>query len=66
MDGNGIIYTRPPKICLCKDVSRQDIENSIKNGNRTIKALIEDTKASTGCGTCLPEVEKILNEILNH
>ncbi|MDH5721449.1 MAG: (2Fe-2S)-binding protein [Spirochaetia bacterium] len=53
-------YQRSEKVCLCKDVTEEEILNSIKNGNITVEAIADDTEATTGCGTCLPEVEKIL------
>jgi len=57
-------YVRPAKVCLCKSVSHQQIIDSIHRGNHTIEAIAADTLATTGCGTCKPQVQKILIETL--
>ena len=54
------IYQRPPKICLCKDVTLDEIVKSIEAGNNTVELIAKDTGATTGCGTCIDDVEGIL------
>ncbi|MDH4262914.1 MAG: (2Fe-2S)-binding protein [Spirochaetia bacterium] len=58
-------YVRPPKVCLCKSVTKEQIINSIHRGNHTLEAIAIDTLATTGCGTCKPQVQKILEDTLN-
>ncbi|EKR63290.1 2Fe-2S iron-sulfur cluster-binding domain protein [Leptospira weilii str. 2006001853] len=38
---------------------------SIRNGNNTLEKLMDDTGASTGCGTCINSIRKILARELN-
>jgi nitrite reductase (NADH) large subunit len=51
-------------ICVCKSVSKEKLIDSIRRGNHTIEAIAADTLATTGCGTCKPQVQKILEETL--
>jgi bacterioferritin-associated ferredoxin len=55
---------RPEKVCLCKGVSKDQIIASIHRGNHTIEAIAKDTTATTGCGTCKRQVQKILEDTL--
>jgi len=61
---DGLNFVRPPKVCLCKSVSKQQLIESIRRGNHTLEAIAADTLATTGCGTCKPQVQKILEETL--
>ncbi|WP_051061440.1 (2Fe-2S)-binding protein [Leptospira weilii] len=56
---------RPRKVCVCNQISEEDILTSIRNGNDTLQKLMDDTGASTGCGTCSNSVRKILARELN-
>jgi len=58
------IPMRPVLVCLCKSVSRDTIVASIKNGNHSVEMIAKDTLATTGCGTCRRQVEKLLEETL--
>ncbi len=48
-------------ICHCKQVSFGDIRRAMVNGVRTVDEIVEATGAGTGCGKCLPVIEKILS-----
>ena len=48
------------QVCNCNGVSKARIVASVKAGNRTLKALCDATKAGTGCGSCKPEVQLLL------
>jgi len=61
---NAYNYVRPAKVCLCKSVTRQQIIESIQRGHHTLESIAQDTLATTGCGTCKPQVKKILEETL--
>lgn len=49
-------------ICLCADVNEEKIRESIKSGNKCIDSLIDDLDVCTGCGMCLPDIQKMINE----
>ena len=53
---------RPRKLCLCKGVSRKDVEEAVHAGADTFRKLIEKTHATTGCGTCYHEVYAAFRE----
>ncbi|WP_297639098.1 (2Fe-2S)-binding protein [uncultured Clostridium sp.] len=50
-------------ICNCMNVSYIDIRKAMINGARTVEEIQEITKAGTGCGGCIPEIEKILASV---
>ncbi|AHM62061.1 Nitrate reductase, Nitrite reductase (NAD(P)H) [Flammeovirgaceae bacterium 311] len=52
-------------VCSCNNVGSDNIRNKIAEGNCSdLKTLCAQTGAGTGCGSCRPEVKKILNESL--
>jgi bacterioferritin-associated ferredoxin len=53
---------RPRKLCLCKGVSRADIQAAVRAGADTFPKLVEKTHATTGCGTCYHEVYAAFRE----
>ena len=52
------------QICSCNNVTKGDLNDAIKEGNKTIGDLKKCTKAGTSCGGCLPLVQGILNKAL--
>ena len=65
----GAIDTRLPpaqdipdaaRICDCNGVSKAQIIEAVLGGARSVQSVCEVTRASTGCGTCRPEVERIV------
>ena len=51
-------------ICLCFEVSREEIENAIREkGLKTVEEVGEATNAGTGCGGCQEQIQEILDEI---
>lgn len=50
-------------ICRCKNVSYVDIRKAMIAGARTLNEIKEIAGASTGCGRCAEEVEKILASV---
>ncbi len=48
------------QICNCNGVSKGAVINAVKKGCRSIKALCEATRAGTGCGSCKPQVNELL------
>lgn len=48
------------QICNCNGVSKGKIIEAVKAGNRSLKLVCEATRAGTGCSSCKPEVEALL------
>jgi NAD(P)H-dependent nitrite reductase large subunit len=48
------------RICDCNAVTKAEIIEAVLQGARTIGAVSERTRACTGCGSCRPEVERIV------
>lgn len=52
-------------VCHCFGVSNKKIEKAIlENGLRTLEDITNYTKAGGGCGSCIDEIETILEETL--
>jgi assimilatory nitrate reductase catalytic subunit len=50
-------------ICACKQVGKNTISQAIKEQNLTsVDQISACTKAGTGCGSCVPELQQILDE----
>jgi ferredoxin-nitrite reductase len=47
------------RVCDCNDVSKAQIVEAVLNGATSVQAVCDLTRASTGCGSCRPEVEAI-------
>ena len=52
-------------VCSCNNVGSENIRNKIGTGCTDFKELCASTGAGTGCGSCRPEVKRLLEEILN-
>lgn len=51
-------------ICNCMGVTRGEIEDAILNDNcDTLEKIQEKTEAGTVCGTCVEDIEDILEEV---
>jgi bacterioferritin-associated ferredoxin len=48
------------EICHCRAVSTAKVDGAILAGCHSVDAIKSATSASTSCGTCLPDVEKVL------
>lgn len=53
------------EMCHCRTVPTETVIQSIKQNCRTVKEISRNTKAGTGCGTCVPNLKILLDEILN-
>jgi len=49
-------------VCSCNNVGRGNLEKKIREGCGDMAALSAATGAGTGCGSCRPEIKKILEE----
>lgn len=48
------------QVCNCNGVSKGRILEAVRAGQRTLKAVCEATRAGTGCGSCKPQVQAIV------
>ena len=48
------------RVCDCNNVSKAQIVEAVLQGARSVRAVSETTRATTGCGSCRPEVEAIV------
>ena len=48
------------QICNCNGVSKGKIIAAVDGGCRSLKAVCDATKAGTGCGSCIPQVQAAL------
>ncbi|MEU9861839.1 FAD-dependent oxidoreductase [Streptomyces sp. NPDC047971] len=51
-----------PMVCLCNGVTRQRLHRAWRDGARTLPALAEETRATTGCGGCGRTVEELCGQ----
>jgi assimilatory nitrate reductase catalytic subunit len=49
-----------PPVCACFGVSRATIEHGVKAGATSVEAIGAALRAGTNCGSCLPELKKIV------
>ncbi len=49
-------------ICLCKQITDQQIENAILDGANSIKAIQDQLGASTQCGCCMDTIKDMIAE----
>lgn len=52
-------------VCFCHGVLESEIRKAIAEGAKTVAEVQEKTRASTGCGGCMPEVERLIVEMLH-
>jgi len=52
-------------ICVCMTVTRGEIQEAIRQGAHTVDELKSKLFCCTGCGTCEPRVQAILDEMLS-
>lgn len=68
----GLLSARPPKgtaadtgrnVCACYGVGEKTIQNAIKaQGLNSVEAIGQCLKAGTGCGSCVPEIRRLLEQ----
>lgn len=49
------------RICDCNAVAKGHIVEAVLSGARSLRAVCERTRAGTGCGSCRPEVQRIVD-----
>jgi ferredoxin-nitrate reductase len=50
-------------VCSCNGVGAGNIEKSIAEGCENMDAICQKTTAGTGCGSCRPEIKRILEKM---
>lgn len=53
------------EVCHCRNISAHTIDQAIIAGARTPEVVTRQTSASAQCGTCRPEVHKMIQYRLN-
>lgn len=54
-----------PVICVCMQVRKSEIIEVIKNeGCSTLSEIQKFTDVGLGCGSCIEEIEEILEEVM--
>lgn len=53
-------------VCGCMNVTVQDLKDAINNGARSFAEIQEITGAGTGCGSCVGNVEELVNKLLEN
>ncbi|MBC7715239.1 MAG: (2Fe-2S)-binding protein [Rhizobacter sp.] len=57
----GFLKEQTDLICLCFSVTKKDIVKKVlANKDFELKSLIQETMASSACGTCRPVIEKLI------
>ncbi|SEM62580.1 ferredoxin-nitrate reductase [Mucilaginibacter gossypiicola] len=51
-------------VCSCNNVGADNIRNKVKSGCTQLADVCSQTGAGTGCGSCRPEVKRLLEEVL--
>lgn len=49
------------EVCHCRNVSTRIVDQAVIAGAHTPEVVTRQTSASTACGTCRPEVQKIID-----
>ncbi len=55
--------TEPPEgpiVCSCYNVGEGNLKRAIADGYTELETLCQRTRAGTGCGSCRPEVQRLL------
>jgi NAD(P)H-nitrite reductase large subunit len=50
-------------VCTCFEVTCHQLIKAIDNGSNSLDKLIDEFGVTTGCSTCLPDIEELLTEL---
>jgi ferredoxin-nitrate reductase len=53
-------------VCSCNNVGSENIRKKIEDNCHTMNELCQATGAGTGCGSCRPEVKRLLDQALQN
>ncbi|MGI4733565.1 MAG: molybdopterin-dependent oxidoreductase [Janthinobacterium lividum] len=62
--GSQAVPVLGPLVCSCNSVGADNLRQAIGAGCGSLKELCATTGAGTGCGSCRPEVQRILEDSL--
>ena len=48
------------QVCNCNGITKGRLVQAVAGGCRTLRALCDATRAGTGCGSCKPQVQQVL------
>ena len=57
-----IIKDKAKVVCECLNVTDHEIEDAVLEGRLTYEEVQKKTKCGTGCGTCKPRIEKLIDQ----
>lgn len=52
-------------ICFCEEVTYETIRRAILDCADTVDKITDRTNAGLACGTCIEDLENILDDVLN-
>lgn len=52
--------SKGPIICACQHVGETELKSAIRDGAASVDAIKACTLAGTGCGSCVPEIKRLL------
>ncbi|MFO0756910.1 MAG: (2Fe-2S)-binding protein [Byssovorax sp.] len=50
-------------VCLCQGVTDRDIHQAIDEGASSVEEIMYLTRAGTRCGSCIPTIRAILEQV---
>jgi ferredoxin-nitrate reductase len=51
-------------VCSCNQVGKGNLQQRVEGGCHSLNELCQATGAGLGCGSCKPEIQQIINEML--
>ncbi|MEP9384514.1 nitrite reductase large subunit NirB [Nocardioides sp. KR10-350] len=60
--GAGMSLPAEAQVCSCNDVAKGEIEAAAEGGCEDVAAVSKETRAGTTCGSCKPQVKKIVED----
>ena len=61
IQGHWSLPVQEVELCHCRKVNTDTVDLSIVYGAHDIESIRKKTSANTGCGTCLGDVEKLID-----
>ena len=52
-------------VCNCMSITKGMIKEAVENGAKTLEDVQEQTGASTVCGACLEDVQRLVEFFVN-
>jgi len=58
-----LVSRRGRTVCNCQDVAETEIASALAAGARSLETLQERLKCGTGCGACVPELNRMIDAL---